>query len=245
MVDDSSFRWYRSVTGTEWSGRVEGLQVCTVRPDLDNIWLGVGKTGINGNGEARKAFLAISDWSEGIFSKSEINIVASIIRELVKSRRNGKLNDFQKEHLLESRVLRGADEVKLKSGVLETVCKDYPFQFPTLWAPGGKARYLDALMRSGNIPWAVELKEPKGSSRGQGYRHAITQAVLYREFIRRAKGVHLWFTNQKLNAELCQAAVAFPRMENEDKPAKHLKLRKLFQQHKKVADAFGVEIVEI
>ena len=142
-------------------------------------------------------------------------------------------------------MLRGAEEVKVESGVLETVSRQYPFQFPTLWAPGGKARYLDALMRSGNVPWAVELKEPKGSSMGQGYRHAVTQAVLYREFIIRAEDVHPWFNSLSLNAELCKAAVAFPKMEAYDNPRKHQRLRMLFQQHQKVAGAFGVEIVEL
>ena len=245
LVDHGSFRWYRSVTGKEWSGRVEGLQVCTVQPDSGNIWLGVGKHGKNGNGGAREEFLKISKHGDKTFKASEIDDVAGIIRALVKSRTHGNLNKFQKEHFLESRVLRGAEKLMVKGKMLETVCRHDPFQFPTLWAPEGKARYLDALMRLGNVPWAVELKEPSGSSRGQGYRHAITQAVLYREFIRQAKDVHPWFTNQNLDAELCQAAVAFPLMENKDKPAEHQKLRKLFQQHKKVADAFGVEIVEI
>jgi len=239
LVDDSSFRWYRSVTGKDWSGRVEGLQVCTVRPDSDSIWLGVGSPGKNGNGKSRDEFLEISENREGDFNKSKINIVADIIRDLVKSRRNGNLNKFQKEHFLESRVLRGAEKLMVKGKTLETVCRQYPFQFPTLWAPKGRARYLDALMRLGNVPWAVELKEPNGSSRGQGYRHAITQAVLYREFIRRAKDVHGWFANKKLNAESCKAAVAFPEMEADGIQAK------LLQQHKKVADAFGVEIVQI
>jgi hypothetical protein len=63
--------------------------------------------------------------------------------------------------------------------------------------------------------------------------------VLYREFIRRAKGLHPWFTRQKLNAELCQAAVAFPAMATDGIQSM------LFQQHKEVADAFGVEIIQI
>ena len=42
-----------------------------------------------------------------------------------------------------------------------------------------------------------------------------------------------------LDAELCQAAVAFPKMVNDGKSAK------ILQQHIKVAEAFGVEIVEI
>jgi hypothetical protein len=239
LVDDSSFRWYRGVTGKDWSGRVEGLEVCKAGPDLETIRLGVGTKGKKGNGEARKEFLKIFQQRKEIFNTSEIHLVAGIIKELVESRRNRNLNNFQREHLLESRVLRGAEKLKVKGKLLMTVCREYPFQFPTLWAPDGKARYLDALMRLGEVPWAVELKEPNGSSRGQGYRHAITQAVLYREFIRRAKDVHRWFAGQKMNAELCEAAVAFPAMTAGGKQAM------LFQQHQKVADAFGVEIVQI
>jgi hypothetical protein len=239
LVDDSSFRWYRGVTGKDWSGRVEGLEVCKAGPDLETIRLGVGTKGKKGNGEARKEFLKIFQQRKEIFNTSEIHLVAGIIKELVESRRNRNLNNFQREHLLESRVLRGAEKLKVKGKLLMTVCREYPFQFPTLWAPDGKARYLDALMRLGEVPWAVELKEPNGSSRGQGYRHGITQAVLYREFIRRAKDVHRWFAGQKMNAELCEAAVAFPAMTAGGKQAM------LFQQHQKVADAFGVEIVQI
>jgi len=132
-------------------------------------------------------------------------------------------------------------EVKLfaNDGVLEPVCMEYPFQLPTLWAPQGRARFLDALMHLGNLPWAVELKEPEGSKRGQGYRHGITQAVLYREFIRRAKELHSWFERQSLDASQCRAAIAFPKMESNQKQ------QELLRHHQEVARAFGVEVIEI
>jgi len=116
---------------------------------------------------------------------------------------------------------------------------EYPFQLPTLWAPQGRARFLDALMHSEKVPWAVEIKEPKGSSVGEDYRHAITQAVLYREFIRRAKELHSWFERQSLDASQCRAAIAFPKMESNQKQ------QELLRHHQEVARAFGVEVIEI
>lgn len=64
-------------------------------------------------------------------------------------------------------------------------------------------------MRSGEVPWAVELKVPSGGQ-GQYYRHAIKQAVLYREFIRSAKQLHPWFERRGLDATRCSAAVVLP-----------------------------------
>ena len=64
-------------------------------------------------------------------------------------------------------------------------------QFPTKWGPGGKSRYLDALLRDGSTPWAIEMKVQGGAGVGQYYRHAVAQAVLYREFIRRADATAL------------------------------------------------------
>lgn len=45
---------------------------------------------------------------------------------------------------------------------------------------------------------------------GQYYRYAIGQAVLYREFIRRAKWLQPWFLQRGLDPTNCQAAIAFP-----------------------------------
>jgi len=238
-VDDDSFRWYRNITGNFWSGRVEGLQVCTVSDNSHCGTLDVGQTGRKGDGEPRKVFLKIANHREGNFDESELTEVADIIKLLVESRKYGRLNDVEREHLLESRILRDAEKVVAKKGILEPVCSKYPFQFPTLWSPQGNPRFLDALMRLGNVPWAVELKEPKGSSPGQYYRHAITQAVLYREFIKRCKQLHPWFAQQSLDARQCKAAVAFPKMKTNKKH------QMLLQHHKQVGSAFGVEVIEI
>jgi len=95
-------------------------------------------------------------------------------------------------------------------------------------------------MHLGDVPYVVELKEPSGSRVGQGYRHAITQAVLYREFIRRADTIHHWFTNKGLDPCKCRAIVAFPEL-----PKSHKKKQMLLRQHETLGKAFGIEIVEI
>jgi hypothetical protein len=238
-MKDDAFRWYRNVTGKNWSGRVEGLQVCSIDLKDDVGTLEVGKEGKEGDGPVRKIFIEIAGENVGQFSEHQIPSVAATIKKLIDSREFGKLNKYQREHLLESRVLRGILALKVDDMVLEPVVTAYPFQFPTLWSPAGNPRYLDALMKCGNIPWAVELKEPTGSSPGQDYRHAITQAVLYRQFIRKATSFHEWFSRQGLDALQCQCAVAFPKMERIEAH------QKLLKQHQSVARAFDVSIIEI
>ena len=100
--------------------------------------------------------------------------------------------------------------------------------FPTLWSHthGARARYVDVLMRSNDIPWVVELKVNSGG-KGKYYRHAIAQVVLYREFIRTATWIHPWFEDQGLDPQKCQAVVAFPT-EGED-PRRLRALASLFE----------------
>jgi len=238
-VNDDAFRWYRNVTGGNWSGRVEGLQVCSINSKGDTGTLDVGKKGKQGDGLARKVFIEIAGDKAGVFLDSQISGVASIIKKLIESRKSGELSKYQREHLLESRVLRGVAKLKVEEKILEPVVTEQPFQFPTLWSPKGNPRFLDALMRDENIPWAVELKEPTGSSIGQDYRHAVTQAVLYREFIKKASAMHEWFSDIGLTASKCRSAVAFPRMDLVNRQ------QKLLKQHQKVAEAFDVRIIEI
>jgi hypothetical protein len=238
-VNDNAFRWYRNVTGGNWSGRVEGLQVCSINSKGDTGTLDVGKKGKKGDGLARKVFIEIAGGKAGVFSGSQISEVASIIKRLIESRKSGELSKYQREHLLESRVLSGVAKLKVDEKILEPVVTAHPFQFPTLWSPKGNPRFLDALMRDENIPWAVELKEPKGSSIGEDYRHAITQAVLYREFIKKATLMHEWFHDMGVIASKCQSAVAFPKMKLNNRQ------QKIIKQHQKVAEAFDVKIIEI
>ena len=214
--------------------------------DLDSQCgeLKVGKRGKNDDGSARKVFLEIlkqGDVNEGSFSRTRMDKIASVIGITAESRRNGALNKFQREHLLESYVLSGKLKINSKAGVLQPAIGDMPFQFPTLWEPKGSPRFVDALMRCENIPYVIELKESSGNSRGQGFRHAITQAVLYREFIQKTEKVHSWFEKRGLKPLECKGVVAFPEFTNDDK----INNKKLLDQLILVGNAFGVEIVEI
>ncbi len=239
-ICDRNFKWYKNITGGYWSGRVGGLEVCRLKNN--NFQLDIGKTGKNGkNGKVRKEFLNICQHENidpGFFSQSQFNKVASVIRVIAESRRSGVLNESEREHLLESQILCGDLEIVSKSGVLKPICGEHPFQFPVLWEPSAEPRFIDALMKAGDIPYVVELKE--GHSPGQYYRHGITQAVLYREFIKMAEKVHPWFAERGLVPDKCRAAVAFPELAKENK--KH---QRLLEQHKKVAKCFDVEIIEL
>ena len=240
LINDKSFRWYRTVTANSWSGRIDGLQVCTIQRDGKGGTLDVGAPGKRGKiGKARKIFLEIAGGKQGPFDEDMIHEIAPVIRRLAVSRRKGRLRESQREHLLESMVLRMELVISSKKGILSPICKSYPFQFPALWSQTGQARFIDALMHINEIPYVVELKEPKGSSPGQGYRHAITQAVLYREFVKNAKELHPWFSIKGINPTKCKAAIAFPKLRTIPKHQMNLK------QHKDVAKAFDVEVIEI
>lgn len=244
LVKDPLFRWYKSVTGGFWSGRVGGLEVCRVDLDGQAGQVNIGREGKNHNcGRARQEFCSITSkmkFLEHKFAPNRIEEVASVIMALVEARKSSDLNLVQREHLLESQLLSGAIKIKAEKGELDPVYKDNPFQFPTLWGPGGQPRFVDALMSHGDIPYVVELKKPSGSSPGQGYRHAITQAVLYREFIRRNEYVHPWFEKKGLKPGQCRAVVAFPTFPKND-PKKKM----LLDHHRAVSKVFGVELVEI
>lgn len=240
-VNDRNFKWYRSVTGKYWSGRVGGLEVCKAYFN-GQFKFDVGKQGKTGNtSKARQAFRDIcarNNIDPGSFSQSQFKEVASAIRAVAESRRNGVLNKCEREHLLESQVLSGELEIVSKSGILKPVCGEHPFQFPALWEPSAETRFIDALMRIGDIPYVVELKE--GHSPGEYYRHGITQAVLYREFIKKAVKFLQWFDKQDLNPKKCRSVVAFPELAKDNKMH-----QMLLAQHRLVANSLDVEIIEI
>jgi len=96
-----------------------------------------------------------------------------------------------------------------------------PFQFPARWSLSGTDRHIDILARGEGdgekVPWVLELKtkgRPHNGRPSQYYRHAVTQVVLYREYLRGAKQLHFWFEEQGLDMAKIRAAVAFPRQEN-------------------------------
>ena len=114
------------------------------------------------------------------------------------------------EHTLEARLLKGivraGDDVGL---VLDDPVVARGSQFPTLWGHGGPARYLDAMLRRGTTPLAIELKVATGGQ-GRYYRRALVQAVLYRHFIVNAPGLDPWFDAAGLDRRATEASIGIP-----------------------------------
>lgn len=213
-VGSRSFRWYQTVTDDSWSGRVDGLEVYTTDALGFQGRLDVGSPGKNGReSREREAFQKIAGTTAGSFQlPRDQDAVAAMLRAIVQARGTGSLKEAQPEHRLESRVLTGDVKVAVDGlGPLEPVAREVPFQFPTCWTPGGDARFVDALMHHGSTPWVVELKVQTGGQASY-YRHAVAQAVLYREFVRMAKPLHGWFEAQGLQPKDCRAAVAIPEI---------------------------------
>jgi hypothetical protein len=219
------FAWYQNVTGTYLSGRVGGWEVCT----LKNEMIRFGETG-----RERAA-------GPGHGLQSVAMQVANI-RAFAKLRRDGKSRQGRRkaEHLVESGIWAGTVVLKPRHCAKPLLpLSGLPLQMPALFSPSGNARFIDAVLHDGAIPWCVELKVATGGQ-GQYYRHALTQAVLYRAFLRRAKPVHSWFKNLSpaLDAARCEAAIAFPTMTGRGASDRTDRLRS-------TARSCGVELIEI
>jgi ribonuclease J len=235
-----AFRWYRNVTQNLFSGRVEGLEVCRAQPDEQQITFEIGSPGKNGNeSKARKRFRELTGQSEIAFGPMQLEEAVDLLRRLGSDRATGILQHVEREHLLESRILRGVETGLMP---IEAVVPpdDCPFQFPALWSTDDRPRFIDVVGQIKDIPWVVELKADGAGGQGQYYRHGIPQAVLYRHFIRSAHDLHFWYVNYGLDPHKCEAAVAFPVLRGRDPdPAK---LRK---EHQDIADLFGVRVIEL
>ena len=211
-----------SHAGRRWSLRVEGLEVGRI--EASGGTLGVGKEGKKG-GTSRKraAWVAVAGTDPVEVTTEAPGAAADLIRSFAEKWRGWTSKSTgepkQDEHALESRILRGevpldtADGTRL--GLLKPDSTDpvnWGSQFPTRWGrrDGSSARYLDALLRDGDVPWAVEIKVDGGSGTGRYYRHAVAQAVLYRAFIRQATPLAPWFQQQGLDQRACRAAVVVP-----------------------------------
>ena len=206
QVRDCCFRWNRTLTGNEWSGRVDGLEVCRLDQNGKGI-LRLGELGRTGKESmARERFRGLVGRDEFHFDESNLQAAVAVIANLAADRRRAGLSKVQLEHMLESRILRKAVALEVNGQQLEPV----ESQFPAIWSEGGETKYIDVIAKQGDIPWVVELKVHQGGGQGQYYRNSVGQAVLYREFIRRATGLHRWFEERGLDANKCRAAVAFP-----------------------------------
>lgn len=116
------------------------------------------------------------------------------------------------EHTLEARLLKGLTRLDYDQQlVLDDQVVGRGSQFPTLWTdqPGGRAKYLDAMVRRDATPIAIELKVATGGQ-GRYYRRSLVQAVLYRYFITNAPGLDPWFQAAGLDQTALEAAIGIP-----------------------------------
>src|SRR5487761_1100184 len=259
LVDSNTLRLYPMLTQSPdpplWSVRIDGLEVGRINETGGE--LDVGKDSPTGQRSiARSRWLTV--WPGGAPLRFTANpqsppsgtqtleTAADHLRALITAfggeRASAGLAHGQPEHALESRVLRGAVSVAADDATLAPAFDD-PLvsrgsQFPTLWGRGGRAHYLDALLRYGRAPWAVELKVLGGSGAGAYYRHGVAQVVLYRHFIRSATPVHAWFADAGMDAAACRACLAVPRAPSPRAAARMPALRIL-------AEKFDVSVAEI
>lgn len=241
IAEVPSFRWYRNVTEKTFSGRIEGLEVCNLSPGAREVVFCVGKPGIKGaESSARKRFIELAHGPDVVYGAGQLREAAQFVKLLAADRECGPLRNVEREHHLESRILRQSTQVSIEGiGSVEPVILQdrLPFQFPTLWSVVDRSRLIDVLGRIGKTPWVLELKERSGGQR-QYYRHGIAQAVLYRHFIRTARDLHSWFEGYGLEPKECQAAVAFPQLQGPGADRRR-------SEHKSIAQMFGVQIAEL
>jgi hypothetical protein len=237
-----NFRWYRSVTGDEWSGRIDGLQVCAMSKGGQRLTFSVGHQGKGEDSPARLAFKKLfrdnkdlgrldSDEHLVMTPVDEPRAIA-ILQRLAKSdiAANGSA-----EHRFEAKVLDGRVTLKTNEGrELRPLRTGPPFQFPTRWWPNGRARYVDVFAHDEDVPWVIELKVEVGQ--GQYYRDGLVQVALYREFVRRSEGLDPWFKKMKLTRDLCKAALVIPPLRGPDR-------ENLLADHQSVARDLGVEVL--
>jgi hypothetical protein len=247
LVDHPSLRLYpmlsqNPLTG-HWSVRLDGLEVGRVGPATGK--LDVGRTSPAGAlSFARGRWLEVHPSGSFSFDDSTVHEAADLLSSLISKFPPGGLHTLdhrQPEHALESAVLRGLTSVVTSKGALvpwlEEDLVSRGSQFPTLWTESGKARYLDALVKDGSVPWAIELKVLKSGGPGSYCRHGLAQAVLYRHFIRSATPVHRWFRSAGTEPTTCRAAVAFPKAPQASR-ARVDSLRRL-------SGLFDVDVIEL
>jgi hypothetical protein len=229
-------------SGAEWSLRLEGLEVG--RANAMRVKLSVGKDGKSGGqSRQRESWVGATGHAVPLVTDKAAEAARVISTFAAHWHGLGAEHVDHDEHALESRILRGATSIEIDGKPLSVLRSDrvvnWGSQFPTKWGPAGKSRYLDALLRDGSTPWAIEMKVQGGAGVGQYYRHAVAQAVLYREFIRRATPLHdPWFVDQHLDATKCEAAVVVPRLTN----PRHSHWR---DHVVRLCDAFDVAFVEV
>ncbi len=238
-VGRPELRAYPQLTAKgQWSLRVEGVEAG--RYAKGQLTLTVGKDGstdpVTGT---RRMSSPRTKWQQatGLTSPLVINedddltagvaALAAFAEAWLPPRNTLAAAAKQEEHALESRVLRGLVPLTPRGGGrLQLLDPGEPggdhrgivnwgSQFPTRWGHdgGNSARYLDALLRDGDTPWALELKAAlPGSGLRAYYRHAVGQAVLYRQFIQTATPLRPWFDRYGLDQAKVRAGVVLPEL---------------------------------
>lgn len=242
-VGRPELRAYPQLTAKgQWSLRVEGLQAGRYSKGI--LTLDVGKDGSldPATGQARIGHPR-RKWQQATGLKKPLTVgpgddlsaaVAALSRfadAWVPARHTLDVDGKHEEHALESRVLRGlvpltppdGRHLQLldpgEAGGDHKGIVNWGSQFPTRWGAGGgnSARYLDALLRDGDTPWALELKAAlPGSGLRAYYRHAISQAVLYRQFIKTATPLKDWFDRYGLDQAKVRGGVVLPELTAKD-----------------------------
>jgi len=237
LASTASFRWYRNVTGSYWSGRVAGWEVARLRDKGGSVTFGETQA----DREAGECF-----------RQENLPELVRRIEAFAQDRRNTRhrRGQHKQEHLLESAMWRGPSVVEVQvPGYPEPLqplvsAAEPPLQVPALFSPDCTCRFMDAVMRAGSTAWVVELKVAT-SGQGKAYLDAITQAVLYREFLRTATPVAIWLRERlgmQPEEELrVEAAVAFPRLRARSRSEALNRLQAL----RETARVFGVEVVEL
>ncbi len=245
-VGDPRFFVYRNLGGRRWFGKIEGLRLCEFALDGSSGALKIG-TGSGSLGRLRKSvyvgfYEAVDEYElpfaiEPSGRQVDIADAAEKARRLIESRVSGRLATTYREGRLEARVLSDEVRVTIRDvGTLEVASR--LGQFPTLWSPKAPGKELDVLMRHSDQPWAVELKHHDPAGIVTYYRHAVGQAVLYREFIRAAKPLYGWFEQRGLKAQRCEAAVAVTKSEHPKS-----EWTKRLEHVQRLAALFGIEVV--
>lgn len=198
----------------QWSLRLDGLQVGLVGESSGTLQVG---------GTESSSQIAAKTWrmlgGDLAVTPDTLDDAVNRIHQLALSLGDepGELLDHGlPEHALESAVVRGDIAVSIGGRPLAPIGADpsriaHGSQIPTLWSPDGTVRYLDALMRDGQVPWAIEMKVKAGGGYGAYLRHAVGQAVLYRHFLRSAPAYVPWFAHHSLDPQALRAAVLYPR----------------------------------
>lgn len=101
IVDDPSFDWYMSVHAPHYSGRIDGLQICTVARDGASGTLKIGAARGNEGRLVREQFRDASDGRDEVpFYRGDLREPARIIIDLIDRRRHGALAGLKREHRL-------------------------------------------------------------------------------------------------------------------------------------------------